>query len=149
MINYREQMDKIAVHLGKITKLYHECAKSQGISYNTMMVLAALRHFQSCTQKQIVEEWGMPKQSVNTIIKKLFDDKYVEFSQGCNNKEKLVTFTHKGTAYADKVLKPILDMEVRVLQHIGEEDSQQLERITTKLAHIFEQEFLAYQQNQV
>ncbi len=146
-MNYRQQMDTIAIHLGKITKLYYECAKSQGLTYNTMMVLGALRHYQICTQKQIVEEWGMPKQSVNTIIKKLFDDQYVEFLQGRNNKEKLVVLTDKGNAYADKVLKPILDIEVRVLQHIGEEDSQQLERITAKLASFFEEEFYTYQKN--
>ncbi|MDG6882402.1 MarR family [Phocoenobacter uteri] len=147
-MNYRKQMDKIGIHLGKITKLYYECAKSQGLTYNTTMVLGALRHYQVCTQKQIVEEWGLPKQSVNTIIKKLFDDQYVEFSQGRNNKEKLVSFTKKGKIFADNTLQPILAMEEQVLQHIGEEECQQLEKTISKFAYFFEKEFLAYQQNQ-
>ncbi len=143
-MNYRQQMDEIAVHLGKITKLYHECAKAQGMTYNGMMVLGALRHYQNCTQKQIAEEWGLPKQSVNTIIKKLHDDQYVEFLPGRNNKEKLVTFTADGKAFADKVLKPILMMEERVLQRIGEEECQQLEKTTAKFSHFFAEEFLAH-----
>ncbi len=143
-MNYRQQMDEIAVHLGKITKLYHECAKAQGMTYNGMMVLGALRHYQSCTQKQIAEEWGLPKQSVNTSIKKLHDDQYVEFLPGRNNKEKLVAFTAEGKVFADKVLKPVLTIEERVLQRIGEEECQQLEKTTAKFSHFFEEEFLAH-----
>ncbi len=146
-MNYRQQMDRIAVHLGKITKLYHECAKLHGMTYNHMMVLGALRHYQSCTQKQIAEEWGLPKQSVNTIIKKLHDDQYVEFLPGRNNKEKLVTFTAKGNAFADEVLKPILTMEERILARMGEEEFQQLEKTTEKFSHFFEEEFLVYQKD--
>ncbi len=144
-MNYRQQMDMINIHIGKITKLYHECAKLHGISYNTMMILLALRQYQSCTQKQIAEEWGMPKQSVNTIIKKLQAEQYIEFAQGRNNKEKLVIFTDKGNAYADSVLESILDMEVRILQRIGEEDSRKLEQTTEKFAQFFQEEFIAYQ----
>ncbi len=137
-------MDKIAVHLGKITKLYHECAKSQGMTYNSMMVLSALRQNQTYTQKQIAEEWGLPKQSVNTIIKKLHDEQYVELLPGRNNKEKLVTLTDKGKVYADKTLKPILTMEERVLARIGEEECHQLEKTTKKFVTFFTEEVYAY-----
>ncbi len=143
-MNYRQQMDRIAVHLGKINKLYHECAKLHGMSYNTMMVLGALRHFQRCTQKQIVEEWGMPKQSVNTIIKKLHDKQHIEFLQGTNRKEKIITLTAKGKAFTDETLQPILAMEERVLERIGEENCRQLEKTTEKFATFFTEEFLAY-----
>ncbi len=143
-MNYRQQMDRIAVHLGKITQLYHECAKAQGMTYNGMMVLGALRHSQRCTQKQIVEQWGLPKQSVNTIIKKLHNDQYVKFLPGRNNKEKLVTLTAKGKAFADEVLQPILAMEERVLERIGEEECRQIKKNTEKFATFFTEEFLTY-----
>ncbi len=143
-MNYRQQMDSIAVHLGKITKLYHQCAKLHGMTYNTMMVLGALRHYQTCTQKQIVEQWGLPKQSVNTIIKKLHNDQYVALLPGRNNKEKLLTFTDKGKAFTDEVLQPILAMEERVLERMGEEKCRQIEKNTEKFANFFSEEFLAY-----
>ncbi|MBS9779717.1 MAG: winged helix-turn-helix transcriptional regulator [Moraxellaceae bacterium] len=146
-MNYRQQMDNIIVHIGQMTKLYHDCAKSHGMSYNTMMVLGALHHYKKCTQKQISEEWGLPKQSVNTIIKKLQAEQYVELLEGRNKKEKLLIFTDKGNAYANKVLKPILAMEERVLQRIGEEQSQQFENTTAKFAQFFQEEFIAYQQS--
>ncbi len=106
-MNYRQQMDKIAVYFGTITKIYHECAKLHGMSYNTLMVLGALRHYQTCTQKQIVEQWAT-KQSVNTIVKKFHSEQKIEFSHGRNNKEKLVAFTDKGKAFSDSVLEPML-----------------------------------------
>ncbi len=146
-MNYRQQMDNIAVHITSITQLYHECAKLQGMSYNTLMVLGALRHKQNCTQKQIAQQWGLPKQSVNTIIKKLQAEQYVELLEGRNNKEKLVQFTDKGKAFADSVLEPILAMEERVLQRIGEEQSRQFENTTAKFAQFFQEEFSAYQQS--
>ncbi len=148
-MNYRQQMDKIAVHLTTITQLYHECAKLHGMTYNTMMVLGALRHCQTCTQKQIVEQWGLPKQSVNTIIKKLHTEQKVEFLHGRNNKEKLVQFTDKGKAFADSVLQPILAMEERVLQRIGEQECRQLENTTAKFAIFFGEEFNAYQKDKL
>ncbi len=147
MMSYRQQMDRITVHLGKITQLYHECAKAQGMTYNTMMVLGALRHHQTCTQKQIVEEWGLPKQSVNTIIKKLYNDQYVAFLPGRNNKEKLVTLTDNGKVYADKSLKPILKMEERILARFGQEECRQIEKNTEKFATYFSEEFDAYQKD--
>ncbi len=143
-MNYRQQMDRITVHLGKITQLYHECAKAQGMTYNSMMVLGALHHYQTCTQKQIAEEWGLPKQSVNSIIKKLQDKQHVEFLPGRNNKEKLVALTAKGEAYADKALQPILAMEERVLERMGEEKCRQIEKNTEKFATFFSEEFLIY-----
>ncbi|MDP8163213.1 MarR family transcriptional regulator [Pasteurella skyensis] len=146
-MNYRQQMDLITTHIATITQLYHECAKLHGMTYNTMMVLGALRHHQTCTQKQIVETWGLPKQSVNTIIKKLHNEQKVEFSQGRNNKEKLVQFTDKGKVFSDTVLQPILAMEERVLQHIGEKECQQLENTMAKFATFFTEEFCAYQKD--
>ncbi|MDB1144718.1 MAG: MarR family transcriptional regulator [Alcaligenaceae bacterium] len=144
MMNYRKQMDLIAVHITTITKLYHECAKLHGMSYNTMMVLGALRHYQTCTQKQIVEQWGLPKQSVNTIVKKLHHEEHIKFLKGSNKKEKLMAFTDKGKTFADHMLKPILQMEERVLHRIGEEACQQLEKTTSKFATFFTEEFFAY-----
>ncbi len=139
-MNYPQQMDNIIVHIGQMTKLYHDCAKSHGMSYNTMMVLGALHHYKKCTQKQISEEWGLPKQSVNTIIKKLQAEQYVELLEGRNKKEKLLIFTDKGNAYADKVLQPIMDMEERALQRMGEEDSRQFEQIMARFTTFLEEE---------
>lgn len=139
-MNYRQQMDNIAVHITSITQLYHECAKLQGMSYNTLMVLGALRHKQNCTQKQIAQQWGLPKQSVNTIIKKLQAEQYVELLEGRNKKEKLLIFTDKGNAYADKVLQPIMNMEERALQRMGEEDSRQFEQIMARFTTFLAEE---------
>ncbi len=143
-MNYREQMNRINAHIGKITKLYYDIAKSQGISYNAMMVLYTLEQTQSCTQKQIAEECGLPKQSVNSIIKNLHNAGHVELLTGKNKKEKLVAFTDTGKTYADEMLEPIFAIEEHVLQRMGE-DSQHLERSTEKFADIFSTKFINYQ----
>ncbi|PIE48115.1 MAG: hypothetical protein CSA42_00590, partial [Gammaproteobacteria bacterium] len=146
-MNYRQQMDNIAVHIGTITKIYHEFAKLQGLTYNTMMVLEALRQSQPCTQKQISEEWGLPKQSVNSVIKDFAKKEYIELLAGRNKKEKLIAFTEKGKTFADSTLQPSLAMEERVLQRIGEKESRQFENTTAKFAQFFQEEFSAHQQS--
>lgn len=146
-MNYRQQMNLITGHINKITQLYYDCAKLNGISYNTMMILAALRNTSPCTQKHIAEGWGLPKQSVNTIVKKLHNDGYIEFSQGRNNKEKLLAFTDKGKAFANGILQPVLAMEERILQRIGEKECQQFEKTTEKFATFFSEELCAYAKN--
>ncbi len=146
-MNYRQQMDKISAHVFSYTQLYYECAKLSGMTYNTMIVLYALRQMQPCTQKQIAVQCGLPKQSVNTIIKKFHNEQYVEFLQGNNKKEKLLQFTHEGKELADSKLQPILDMEERILQRMGEEDSRQLEKNMAVFTHFFQEEFLAYKKS--
>lgn len=144
-MNYRQQIDRISGHLGKITQLYHECAKLHGLTYNTMLVLGALRYYQSCTQKQIAEACGLPKQSVNTIVKDFQNKGYVELLAGNNKKEKLVTLTPAGQVFSDTVLEPRIAIEERVLQQIGETQCQQLSDILEQFADNFQKEVVQLQ----
>ena len=70
-MNARQQVEQMCVCLCRQEALYGEWAKAHGMSYNTVMTLYALAQARGCTQKQIAEEWLIPKQTVNTIVKEL------------------------------------------------------------------------------
>ena len=51
-------------------RIYSDWAKKHDISYNALLILYSLwnaKHY--CTQKMICDQWMLPKQTVNTILK--------------------------------------------------------------------------------
>ncbi len=58
------KMEQLNTCICKMTELYRTWAKRHGMSYNTMMTLYALGQSRKCTQKQIADEWLIPKQTV-------------------------------------------------------------------------------------
>ena len=112
-MNARQQVEQMCVCLCRQEALYGEWAKAHGMSYNTVMTLYALAQARGCTQKQIAEEWLIPKQTVNTIVKELERQGYVRFEAGRDLKEKLVCFTEAGRAYAESHLRDLYRIEER------------------------------------
>lgn len=139
-MDFREQMDAIVTCNCRITVLYGEWAKAHGMSYHTMMVLDAIRTLGPCTQKQIVEEWMIPKQTVNTVVRDLFNKEYVVFSAGRNQKEKLISFTSQGEEMAARVLDKTMELEDRILKRIGAARCQVILDSMKQFADIFEEE---------
>ena len=118
-MNVRQQMEIVNTCNCRITELYGEWAKQHGTSYHAMMTLYALNQNRKCTQKQIAEEWLLPKQTVNTVVKELERRGHVRFAPGRDQKEKLVCFTAQGAAYAAEMLEDLYRMEDRVMERMG------------------------------
>ncbi|SFP76645.1 DNA-binding transcriptional regulator, MarR family [Oscillibacter sp. PC13] len=118
-MHIRQQMEIINTCNCRITELYGEWAKQHGMSYHAMITLYALNQDRKCTQKQIAEEWLIPKQTVNTVVKDLERRGYLCFEPGRDQKEKLVCFTPQGKLYAAEVLEELYQMEDRVMERMG------------------------------
>lgn len=116
----RQQIEQMYTYMCRQEALYGEWAKRRGISYHTMMTLYALDQEQPCTQKQIAEEWMVPKQTVNTIVKNLERQGYLVFTAGRDQKEKLISFTEAGRAYARQYLGELYEREERAMEAIHE-----------------------------
>ncbi|MDD6242816.1 MAG: helix-turn-helix domain-containing protein [Roseburia hominis] len=46
-------------------------AKAHGVNYHKTLILYSMRHNEECTQKQIRENYRLPKQTVNNIVTEL------------------------------------------------------------------------------
>ena len=125
-MNLRQQMETLCTCLCRQTELYRIWARQHGMSYNTMMTLYALKQDRRCSQKQIAEEWMIPKQTVNTVVKDLERRGSVRFAPGRDQKEKRVCFTEQGKAYAEAALEELCRMEDRALERMGPELCRQL-----------------------
>lgn len=116
----RAKMEQLNTGICKMTELYRTWAKRHGMSYNTMMTLYALGQSRKCTQKQIADEWLIPKQTVNTVIKELERLGYISFEPLPGSKQKVVCLTESGRAYADSCLHELYEIESSALRSLGQ-----------------------------
>ena len=119
-MDLRKEMKDLCACLCRQDELYAVLARREGLSYHTVMTLYALDHDQGCTQKQIAENWMIPKQTVNTVVKELERSGYVELRAGRDQKEKLVFFTPAGKAFAAEGLRELYETEERAVKAMGE-----------------------------
>ena len=120
----REAMKKINCCWCRGTELYGIWAKRHGMSYNQIMVLYALNEQEPTTQKQIAENWLIPKQTVNTIVKELEKKDYVQFSDENSKRNREICFTEVGKKFADQMLKELYEIEERTLESLGKDRIQ-------------------------
>lgn len=139
-MNQREQIELLDTCMCRLTELYGEWAKQHGISYNTMNILYSLNKGTGCTQKQIAEEWMIPKQTVNSTVKNLERNGYICFETAEGKKEKRILLTETGKAYADHCLKGLYEIEDRSMGKIGERMRNALVESSLAYTEAFEKE---------
>ena len=84
----RQQMKELCSCLCRQDELYATLARRHGMSFHTALTLYALDQDGGCTQKQIAENWLIPKQTVNTVVKDLERRGYVSLRAGRDQKGK-------------------------------------------------------------
>lgn len=139
-MDFKEQMELIKTYNCRISILYSNWAKQHGLSYSTMMILYAIKKSQPCTQKQIVEEWMIPKQTVNTVMKALYQQGYIEYAEGRNQKEKLISFTMQGEKVIADFLQETERLEEKIFARVGQESCKVITAGMKQFADIMEEE---------
>ncbi len=108
----------------RINYVYYEWAIENGIQDTTLFVLDQIFELQDhCTQRQVTENLGYPKQTVSFIMNKLE-------KQGIIYREKLpsdkrsyiVKFTKEGKKFAESILTVMRNAEIEAYQGMTEEE---------------------------
>ena len=88
-------------------------------SPNLLWILYALNDGERHSQKQICEDWDIPRSTANTIIKDLEAKGYLTLSQiKGERRELLVALTTGGKEYADKILSDLYRREREIYSEI-------------------------------
>jgi len=114
--------------------IYAKYAASHDISTTTLCVLYSLYTSEvPCTQTQLVEDWGIPMQTINSCLKALEKSGTVrlEFLEG-SRKSKKVCLTEQGEEMADRIVSPMVCFENEAFGALTQEEQQSLLRITQK-----------------
>ena len=99
--------------------VYEEWAKSHGMSANSLLILEAL-YDGICTQKEISQKWCIPKQTINTILKDLEAQGYLELTAMEQDKRnKQIELTSKGRLFADRIITQVQEKELYVIRQMG------------------------------
>ena len=129
--DYWSEIDRYYQLWYEVTQLYVKWAKQQGSTYNAILVLRTiLCNRENCTAKVICEKRGLPKQTVSTILKDFEDKGYITFSDYSEDKRsKVISFTEKGLAYAEKINDSLYEQDYKVVEKMGFDKIKELNEI--------------------
>ncbi len=103
--------------------LYSAWSRKHGISYNEMLVLYTIRDCGFCTQKQICDNYLLPRQTINHVITDMRKRGLLTISpEHCSGREKAFVLTKNGRAYATPLLNSLTRIEKRAIEMAGHDN---------------------------
>lgn len=141
MHKWDEYIKAITCVVNRTDYLYEKWAKQQSVNIYVSMVLYMLRAAEIHTQKEIADIYGMPKQTVNTVINELHKKGHITLIPDENDKRsKIIKLTTEGIQYADSIVNSLLNCEKNVLAKMGEERVEMLIDTMNQYADLLEKE---------
>ena len=141
MDDKRLQSWKFSTLLFRIDGLYDQWAKRTGETGNTLSLFYALDSGKPYTQKQISEEFLIPKQTLNSIVKDYIAKGYIRLTPSPeNHREKLLCLTDAGREYADSFLAPLFAIEQYAVGQMEREYGDAVLKGLEKFCEVFRQQ---------
>lgn len=120
-MDYKNELRELFNIFNETNKAYNELASKVGLSYNQMVILYYLQSHNNVTQKNIVNDMLIPKQTINTILNNWINAGYISFENKLTKKNKVILLTE----YDKKELEPkityVMDKEATILKRLGKE----------------------------
>lgn len=108
--------------LSEINAAYYEASAVMGISDSVMQILYTICNFgDSCLLGDIVRMTGMPKQTINSALRKL-ENEGILYLQTADRRKKRVYLTDAGKTLASRTALPLMELENAVFDAWSEEE---------------------------
>ena len=88
MDDHSDAVRRLMLAINRIDGIYYLFSKNQGSNENTYALLYAISDGKPHSQKQVCEEWLIPKTTINTITRNLVKEGYLTLLPGTHTKEK-------------------------------------------------------------
>lgn len=145
MNNWDKSIKAITSAVDRTDYLYEKWAKKQGVNNYVSRIMYMLYLSGVNRQKEMVENYGMPKRTVNTVITELQKKGYIILIPDENDKRsKIIKLTQEGINYANKIVTPLLDCEIRVLKKMGTQRVEMLIDTMNQYADLLETEMKTF-----
>lgn len=145
MNNWDKSIKAITSAVDRTDYLYEKWAKKQGVNNYVSRIMYMLYLSGVNRQKEMVENYGMQKQTVNTVITELQKKGYIILIPDENDKRsKIIKLTQEGINYANKIVTPLLDCEIRVLKKMGTQRVEMLIDTMNQYADLLETEMKTF-----
>lgn len=116
MDTLRSKNNEICKCFNMMDGMYYDIAKRLGVNISKLTLFYALQMYGEVSQKQLCDEWLLPKTTVNTVVKKCLEEGDIEFKKVNGSKEKLIVLTEAGNRNATNLLKDVYRAENKALQ---------------------------------
>lgn len=141
MKDYRKEVYQLMLTTNKCIGVYYKIAKEMVVKENTLLLLDILSDQKQHSQKQICDDWHIPRTTLNTIIKECINDGYIILLSQKQSKEKLISLTDNGKNFAYKVTHKMLKAEQYAMEKIQKEFSTDFITVFEKYVKYLEQEY--------
>ena len=111
-----EIVRRIMLATNRIDGVYYHLGKRLGVNENTLAFLYALTDEKPHSQKEISDEWLIPRTTINSIVKEMLAEGYIVFCTEPHKKEKAITLTEKGKKYTDKLMMGVYIAEEKAIK---------------------------------
>lgn len=121
--------DLLGKHIAEMDDVLDRWIEKLGIGYNHFAVLYELSNAENgqCTQKQICEEWFLPKQTVFNVCKEYREKGWIVFSESENDKrERIMHLTEIGKEKAEPIYQATIRLFERTFTTFGKQKTTQL-----------------------
>lgn len=137
----REAIDQINRCMNRIDGLYYMASRKLGVKDNTLLLFYVLNDGKVHSQKEICEEWLIPRTTINTVVKEAVNKGYVRLEHSDHTREKTIMLTEAGKTYADRLLQKVFAAEEQVLERTLQEFSPELLKGLEAFTNCMQEEF--------
>ncbi len=106
-----DDVRRVMHELNRIDGVYYLYSKKSGINENMLAILYALDDGNTHSQKEIGDEWLIPKTTVSSVILDLKNKGYVNLISAEHTKEKKIELTEAGKDFVAGILNDIYAAE--------------------------------------
>lgn len=125
--NKQKLFDNVNRAIIKFRAIYFEWSRRHNISYHEMLVLYTIRENGYCTQKQICDNYLLPKQTIHNIISNMRENGILIYDESLSvSREKVFVLSEKGRKYAAPFLDSLDLVESGAMEILGKEKLNKL-----------------------
>ena len=125
--NKQKLFDNVNRAIIKFRAIYFEWSRRHNISYHEMLVLYTIRENGYCTQKQICDNYLLPKQTIHNIISNMRENGILIYDESLSvSREKVFVLSEKGRKYAAPFLESLDLVESGAMEILGKEKLNKL-----------------------
>lgn len=130
---------ELNVAFNRVRGAYALWAKENQVGYHEMVILYTLQEGSCHTQRQICEQYLLPKQTINNVISSLQAKGFLELvADTPDRREKRLELTASGRQYTAQLLMPLRQIEEQMLLQMNVEKLQEMADMVLQYGRILE-----------
>ncbi len=121
--------------------IYSNLIKKNGLTDSYYQILYIIRN-NICLPyaNKIVDFTCVPKQTINSAIKKMESEGLIQLTKEENSKNKKIVLTEKGNKYCENTIDKIVNLELKMLEKIPSEECDKYFKTVKKMNDELESE---------